>query len=457
MLQPRKKDSISAVKDNTSVFKDKFIGFKKQNVKNKTDEEYAAEREANINLSELSKREKFTKSNWREKLANDTGAISDKLRVSLKPNFFDDNINPGVMIGDMASAIGSAPLRAENKDSVMPYVGAIGAPLVAGAIAGIGAKSNKQFVNNIINPLAGSEESLLRLKDAAKRAAKGRLTGISAKIEAKRAGSSAVTGIVKDKVKDEVVQEVSDKSLPVLKIPTESTRNYTGSEVVKKESFLDKKIIPSFRTDLPKKLKLKEYENRIELKGNGRVMASIVLKKDAQNNVVRPGMIQVSDKIYGNKTQDLLYDAAVKKVQKEGYPGLRSGDNLLSPEKTIKAHERFDYVAEGKKGIGGVEVKTLLKHKNSNFNKEWFDNYQNIPKKMEKNSIRDVGEALSRNKKDIAVIGVGAATVAGMTDLMGAQMVNPDYESKILKWARDKDKLRQKNDSIVLSKKEKKQ
>lgn len=447
MLQPRRQNASSVVRENTAVSKDKFIGFKKQNVKNKTDEQYAADREANINLSENSKKESFTRSNWREKLANDTGAISDKLRVSLKPNFFDDNINPGVMIGDMASAIGSAPMKAKEQNSIMPYIGSISAPLAMGAIGGIGARSNKQFVNNLVNPLAGSEESLIRIRDAAKRGLNGRLTSISAKMETKRAGTAAVTGVVKDKAKDQVVQEISDKSLPVLNAPIEA---------VKKQSFLDKKFIPSFQTDLPRNLKLKEYKHHIELKGNGRVLGSISLKKDVEKGIARPGMIEVNSKIYGKKTQDLLYDAAVKKVQKEGYPGLRSGDHLLSPEKTIKSHERFDYVKEGNTGIGGVEIKTLLKHKNPNIQKEWFENYDKIPKKMDKSSLRDIGQSLDKNKKEIALLTAGSATVAGMTDLMGAQMVNPDYESKILKWAKEKDSSKRKNDSIVLANKAKK-
>ena len=49
---------------------------------------------------------------WRQNLADKTGAIGDKLRVSNKPNFFDDNINPAAMVGNMASSIGKAPKEA---------------------------------------------------------------------------------------------------------------------------------------------------------------------------------------------------------------------------------------------------------------------------------------------------------------------------------------------------------
>jgi len=93
--------------------------------------------------------------NWREVLARQTQATGDKLRISDEPNFFDDYINPAAMIGSMASGLGQAPYQAQQTGSYMPYVYGVGMPLVAGALAGIGAKSTGQFVNNIVNPLAG--------------------------------------------------------------------------------------------------------------------------------------------------------------------------------------------------------------------------------------------------------------------------------------------------------------
>jgi hypothetical protein len=92
---------------------------------------------------------------WRDKLANDVGATGAKFRVSQEDNFFDDYINPAVMIGSMAQSLGEAPKKAKESDSYMPYVTSIGSPLLAGALGGLGAKNNKQFINNVVNPLAG--------------------------------------------------------------------------------------------------------------------------------------------------------------------------------------------------------------------------------------------------------------------------------------------------------------
>jgi hypothetical protein len=91
--------------------------------------------------------------NWREVLARQTQATGDKLRISDEPNFFDDYINPGVWIGDMASDLGQAPYTAKEMDSNLPYALAIGAPLLTGALEGIGGKSTKDFITNIISPV----------------------------------------------------------------------------------------------------------------------------------------------------------------------------------------------------------------------------------------------------------------------------------------------------------------
>ena len=95
-------------------------------------------------------------SNWsRENWAESTGAIGDKFRMFPEDpdSFIDEWMNPAVMIGNMASDLGTAPLRAQQEDSYMPYVTSIGVPLITGRLEGIGAKTNKQFVNNLINPL----------------------------------------------------------------------------------------------------------------------------------------------------------------------------------------------------------------------------------------------------------------------------------------------------------------
>jgi hypothetical protein len=139
-----------------------------------TDAEIQAERirkdnqEYNDRLARLATAKKAENKNvigdkdWRQNLADKTGAIGDKLRFSNRPNFFDDNINPASWVGDMASKIGQAPKEAKESNSVMPYVTSIGTPIATGALAGIGAKAGASTLkglarqsNELFNPLAG--------------------------------------------------------------------------------------------------------------------------------------------------------------------------------------------------------------------------------------------------------------------------------------------------------------
>jgi hypothetical protein len=99
----------------------------------------------------------FKPSNYtRENFAEMAKGLESRYRVSDKPNFFDDYLNPANMIGGMASNLGQAPLQAQQSDSYMPYVTSIGTPLVTGALAGLGTQNTGQFVNNLANPLAGT-------------------------------------------------------------------------------------------------------------------------------------------------------------------------------------------------------------------------------------------------------------------------------------------------------------
>jgi len=96
----------------------------------------------------------YTKDNWRQQLADESQAIGDKFRIFPDdPNsIIDEYFNPGVTIGSMASELGSAPLRAQQEESYLPYAMGVGAPLLTGALEGLGVKSNKEFAKNIINP-----------------------------------------------------------------------------------------------------------------------------------------------------------------------------------------------------------------------------------------------------------------------------------------------------------------
>jgi len=92
---------------------------------------------------------------YRDHLAKEAESLDAKFRVSQEDNLFDDYLNPAVWIGSMAKALGEAPKKAKETDSYMPYLTSIGAPLAMGALAGLGSATNRQFVNNIINPAAG--------------------------------------------------------------------------------------------------------------------------------------------------------------------------------------------------------------------------------------------------------------------------------------------------------------
>jgi hypothetical protein len=118
------------------------------------DKAILADRKNRINKSVAAQKKSFTKDNWRQQLADETQATGDKLRIFPEDpdSFIDEWLNPGVMIGNMATDLGSAPLRAQQENSYMPYVTSIGVPLLTGGLEGIGAKTTGQFVSNIANP-----------------------------------------------------------------------------------------------------------------------------------------------------------------------------------------------------------------------------------------------------------------------------------------------------------------
>jgi hypothetical protein len=144
------------VRDNTGVNINNKPELVSKVARNKTDKEIAEIRKYKIDQSIKAQKNSYTSNNWRQQLAAETNATGDKFRVSNEPNFFDDYLNPAVMIGSMASNLGQAPLQAQQQDSYMPYITSIGTPLAVGALAGIGTNSTGQFVNNLANPLAGT-------------------------------------------------------------------------------------------------------------------------------------------------------------------------------------------------------------------------------------------------------------------------------------------------------------
>jgi hypothetical protein len=157
LAEKRAQENTKTVqKDNTNVRGYNNAEKFSKTARNKTDKEVAEERQTRMDAQAKANEQPFDWSNFRQSLADRSQATGDALRVSNEPNFFDDYLNPAVMIGSMADNLGQAPLRAQQEDSYMPYVTAVGTPLTVGAMAGIGTQNTGQFVNNLANPLAGT-------------------------------------------------------------------------------------------------------------------------------------------------------------------------------------------------------------------------------------------------------------------------------------------------------------
>jgi hypothetical protein len=151
----------SAKSDNTRVQKPIMSAAQANALKAKNDAAEIARRKQAIATSYAARNKPFSA----KQLAEETGAIGDKLR--LFPNdpdsFVDEYLNPGVMIGDMASGLGSIPLNIKNKDYGKVAM-ALGAPIAVGALAGLGGpKTKTQFVNEVLNPIAGSSELISKI------------------------------------------------------------------------------------------------------------------------------------------------------------------------------------------------------------------------------------------------------------------------------------------------------
>jgi len=95
-------------------------------------ERYKRIRESDEGEGNMLKKDFWTRENW----AKTTQATADKLRLFPNdPNsFIDEYLNPGVLVGNMVSSIGSAPLKAKEEDSVMPYFKAAAEPVALGAL-----------------------------------------------------------------------------------------------------------------------------------------------------------------------------------------------------------------------------------------------------------------------------------------------------------------------------------
>lgn len=98
-----------------------------------------------------------------------------------------------------------------------------------------------------------------------------------------------------------------------------------------------------------------------------------------------PHMISVDESLQGNRLQDVLYQQAINEAKANGYKGIRSGDHLLQPEKTVKAYDRFNKEMLGQTTtVNGYKhpVVGLTDHQNPNVITDWLEKYKSLPKKL---------------------------------------------------------------------------
>jgi hypothetical protein len=146
----------SAKSDSTKVVQQPLMSVKEANArKAKKDAEELARRKQAIATSYTARNKPFSA----QQLAEETGAIGDKLRIFPNdPNsFIDEYINPGVMIGNMASALGRAPLDIQQGN-----YGSAALSVATPFLTGVG----EQYLSNAIAPYLPARGQVIgELKD----------------------------------------------------------------------------------------------------------------------------------------------------------------------------------------------------------------------------------------------------------------------------------------------------
>ena len=102
------------------------------------------------------KTKKFSDMDFREKRYVEGVALENRGRIFPNEESLIDDLNPLNWIASMAGNMSKAPYEAKQQDSYIPYLTSVGTPLAVGALGSIGAKTTGQFVNNVINPFAGT-------------------------------------------------------------------------------------------------------------------------------------------------------------------------------------------------------------------------------------------------------------------------------------------------------------
>ena len=226
----------------------------------------------------------------------------------------------------------------------------------------------------------------------------------------------------------------------------------------KLQELLNKPLVPYTKNKLPKNLDLKVINGddkvRVLLEDakTKKVYGQLGLQKH-DNDWFIPGMIDVHKELWGHKVQDVLYQSGIDAVQNKGYKGIRSGDTLLSPAKTAKAHARFNTEVLGPFTykylddagvIKDIGITGLTGHKDSDLYDTFFSYYSSLPKNVkDKYSINDLYDKfknhMSKNKYNYLK---GAFVVGGMgfaADTVVLPVVNKDYKSFLLEYSKKYD------------------
>jgi hypothetical protein len=240
-----------------------------------------------------------------------------------------------------------------------------------------------------------------------------------------------------------------DDSEPVI----ESISNLNNSSKIKE--FFNKPRFNYTKQVLPENLEFKVSKSKFNNKKSYIDLVDPKTKKTHANITVEPhdsewlypNMIEVNKNLQGNKLQDVLYQKAIEVAKADGYKGVRSGDHLLSPEKTLKAHSRFEKELLEPSNITrntNIQISGLLQHENPKVVEDFFEHYKTLPKSItDKHSVNDLfnmfSEHIKTNKQSYALGALGVPTLAGMTDLIGIPMFKEDYTPYIIDWSRKQD------------------
>ena len=170
---------------------------------------------------------------------------------------------------------------------------------------------------------------------------------------------------------------------------------------------------------------------------------------------LKPSMISVDPKLQGNRLQDVLYQLGIDEAYKQKLSGIISGETLLSPQKTSKAHERFNRVVfDSKLSFPREHFSTrsvavphdivgLTGHKNPNVVSDWMNNYKTINKHFPRryHSLKDIANAplnwAKNNKQDAFLAGAGSATLGSIGYLMDKVINNEDLYGRSSKEVSD--------------------